>query len=333
MIKTKKGFDLPFSWIFAIIAGAFILLIAIYASVRLIENSKYTQYSEAAQIISNELNPVSNGITSAYYKRVDLKKETRVYLECSASSSSSPFFGKESISFSEESGLIKKWSEPGAEISRYNKYIFSENLSQGKTIYIFSKPFFTGYRVDDLVFMSMNSYCFIAPPSEIEEEISGLNPANINLTSKIDLCQKNTIKVCFDQSYSGCDMAIFGTCNDVSCKSQYETGYITKKGKTLQFFGNLLYAGIFSSADIYECNVKRLSKKTNELAKVYQEKIDVVKTKNCNSMIGNYLDSIIVLTTNMSSSLKFLEVYDKSKEMDAISCKEDCKIYAPESCI
>ena len=37
------------------------------------------------------------------------------------------------------------------EISRYNKYVFSENQSEGKNYYIFSKPFYAGYRVDDLV--------------------------------------------------------------------------------------------------------------------------------------------------------------------------------------
>lgn len=332
-IKNKKGFEMSFGVMFAIIAGAIILFISIYAATRfIIPTGQYFEYSEAAKQISNSLNPVVNGITSALSTSINFKKETRIYIGCYETSSKSPYFGKQTISFSEESGLVKKWSKPGAEISRYNKYIFSENISQGKTLFIFSKPFYTGYRVDDLVFLSMDNYCFVSAPEIVKEEIISLSIQNINITDKVDDCKKSSTKVCFGFSTGECNISVVGDCDTDYCKNEYDKGYVKKEGKQLNYYGSLLYAAIFSSPEIYDCNIKRLGKKIAELGKVYKDKIDLIEPKECNSVIGNDLDLIISSAEKINSSAQLLGLFEEAKSMNEKNCDAECKVYPESDC-
>ena len=173
--SSKKGIELSFAWIFAIIAGTIIILLAIYGATKLVGTSQTSQYSESSMNIKNMLNPIVNGVTSAYATKVDFPKETRLYLNCSMESTFTNVFGRQMLAFSEQSSFLKKWPSPGVSVSRYNKYIFSNSMEQGKTFYIFAKPFYVGFRVDDLVFMNAGKYCFVAAPETIQKEITDLN--------------------------------------------------------------------------------------------------------------------------------------------------------------
>ena len=329
-LKCKRSFELPFSWLFAIIAGVIILLLAIYATSRLISVGTYATQSEAGKQIAILLNPVVNGITSAYATKIDLKRETRLTFGCYTENSKS-YFGKQVISFAEESGLGKKWQESGANISIYNKFIFSDKLEQGKKIYIFSKPFYTGFRVDDLIFLSMENYCFVAAPEKIKNEVIGLNMKNINISSSLESCQKNSAKVCFDFQEDACNVSVYGTCGDFDCEDQYEAGYVIKNGKQMNYFKSLIYAAIFSSPENYECNINRLGKKIGELAAIYKDKADMVRLKGCDSVIGVYLDQLISSSDKLNSA-KLENVYNKAKLMDEQNCDANCKIYTAENC-
>jgi len=330
MIKiNKKGaFELSFSMLFSIIAGAVIIFIAIYAATQVVTTSQATTYSEAAVSISNLLNPVVNSITSAFATKVEFRKETRIYLNCSSSTTKSPYFGAETIAFSEQSGFIKKWLEPGAEISRYNKYVFSDAMEQGKTLYIFSKPIYFGYRVDDLLVMNMDNYCFVGTPSRIQEELEQLNMANLNITNQLVLCPKNSIKVCF--GIPGCNITVTGECDNNYCENQYDAGRVEKNGKNLYYTGNLIYAAIFSSPEIYSCNIERLGKKTAELGKVYKDKIEIISQKNCNTQVGNYIDEVIKISSNLTmNNLANLDYQAKLMD-DQNKINQICKIYSSE---
>jgi hypothetical protein len=324
VVTSKKGFELGFSTMFAIIAGAVIIFLAIYASVRFINTSQKALYSESAQSLSNILNPIVNDISVATKSpEVNFRRETRVYLGCSEPSTRQ-IFGSQSISFSEESGFIAKWSSPGANITRNNKYIFGNNLQQGKTLFIFSKPFYLGYKVDDLVFISMNDYCFVSAPSFIQEELETLGIKNINFSLQTSGCKKDSIKVCFGVD-SGCNMSVS------SDSGNYDTGKVTRNRKSLDYAGSLLYAAIFSSEQIYECNIKRLGFKTSELAQVYNDKINLINNKNCNSQIGNNLVRMISLSNNLTST-KIKQIYAEAKLMDSENCGASCRVYLPQNC-
>lgn len=330
-LKCKRSFDIPFSWLFAIIAGAIILLIAIYAASKIVSTSTTLKESEAAKDLANVLNPITNGITSAFATKIELKKETRIYLSCEQSFSKGGYFGRQILSFSEKSGFIRKLPNPGMNISRYNKYIFADNMESGKTIYLFSKPFNSGFRVDDLIFMNLNKYCFIATPSEIEQEITGLNIKNINITSSLDLCEKSYVNVCFGFTEARCDVSVYGECSGASCSSEYETGYVEKNGKNLPYYDSLIYAAIFSSPENYQCNIARLGKKVYELANLYKDKAEIVRVKNCDTNLGVFLDNIISLSGNLTIN-KLNSLHDFSRQMNEENCKANCKLYPASEC-
>lgn len=337
LLKNKSGFEMSFAWIFAIIAGSIIILLAIYGATKLINTSQTSQYSESAMNILNMLNPIVNGVTSAYSTKVDFPKETRLYLGCSMESTFTSVFGRQTLAFSEQSSFLKKWPNPGVNVSKYNKYIFANGVEQGKTFYIFSKPFYTGFRVDDLVFMNAGKYCFVTAPEVIQREVSELNLRNVNYTDNIEKCKEKEIRVCFGFTLEECDMSVYGECEDSYCGTlgQYDVGKVEKKnGRALSYMGNLIYGAIFSSPDIYECNIQRLGNKINELAKIYKNKITILRTKECNTVVDTYLDQIIASSENVTSSNKFLELRTPAKEMDEKNCADtQCSVYNPESCV
>jgi hypothetical protein len=317
---------MPFSWIFSIIAGSIILILAVYATTQLINTSEKIKNSEAGVQLTTILNPVVNGLSSAYsQKPISLTKETRISVDCNANYYNS-YFGKQSIGFFEQSGFLKKWNVAGLNISLYNKYVFSDSLEEGKTLYLFSKPFYSGFRVDDLVFMDMNKYCFVSAPENIEKEITDLSIANINISSDVNKCSKTSISVCFDFTNDKCNVSVYGNCNGLNCASEYDTGYVVKGGKQVNYFGSLMYGAIFSSNKIYECNVQRLGKKISALAKVYEDKADLVKARGCDSTVGINLPQISLLSQNLTSS-KLLPLYNEAEDMDKENRDSNCPIY------
>lgn len=326
---------MSFAWIFAIIAGSIIILLAIYAATKFVGTTQTSQYSESAMNILNALNPVVNGVTSAYSTKIDFPKETRLYLGCSMESTFTSVFGRETLAFSEQSSFLRKWPEPGVNVSRYNKYIFSNEIEQGKTFYIFSKPFYMGFRVDDLVFLNAEKYCFVAPPTLIQKEIEDLNLKNVNHTDNIEKCKPEEVKVCFEFTLDECDMSVYGECEDDYCgdSGRYDFGKVERKNGKVNFYsGSLIYAAIFSSHEIYECNIKRLANKINELAKVYKNKIVILRSKECNTVIDNDLDSIIAASENITSSIKFLELRIPAKIMDEKNIADtQCPVYNSET--
>ena len=322
--KNKKAFDMPFSWMFAIIVGAVILFLALYATSRFIDVAKYSQYTEAAKSITVLIDPLETGVASALGEVINFKQETRTYYGCYEPDASYAF-GRQVLSFSEESGIKKQWASPGGNITIKNKFIFSEQVEQGKKLYVFSKPFFIGFKVSDIIMISSKEYCFISSPNIIQESLENLNLRNINLTTNINFCSEKSIKVCFETEYAGCDISVYGN-------EDMTVGYVIKQqGQRLEYIGNLVYAAIFSDASTYECNLKRLSKKISELAKVYSRKTEVLSSKGCDSIIKQYLDTIAGLTDDLSSYSDLNQAYLLSKQMDTENKQAQCQVYFGEN--
>lgn len=334
LIKDKKSFEMSFTLMFAIIAGTVILLLAIYGVSRFIVTTQKTQYSEAALSILNILNPIVNDIEDTYVKKpLEFKKETRIYLGCSVKGDKGIIFGKQTLAFSEESGFLKKWPEPGLNISRYNKYIFADKIEQGKSLQIFSKPFYAGFRVDDLIMMNVEDFCFVASPEFIKYDVENKGFRKINVTTSTIGCKNNSVKVCFGFSSSACEIVVYGECNSGCEKEGYDYGYVQKNGKTVKYTGNLIYAAIFSSPEIYECNVQRLGKKIAELGKVYLDEVKILETKNCNTLIEPYLVELISSSQNITSSNGLKRIYNAGKAMDEKNCENEmCRVYSSEDC-
>jgi hypothetical protein len=308
---TRKAlFGMSFNWLFAIIVGGFILFLAIYAAGTFIKTGETTLYTETATSIISLLDPFETGLASGKSDVVNFKKESKFYFACSEQSFQP--FGRQTIAFSEQT-FGKKFGEKSDNVDIKDKYIFVENIIQGKRLVIFSKPFELGFKVADTLMIFSDDYCFYDTPEEVQEDLEDLYIEQIHFMNKTQE-QSNCVKVCF------------GSQKDCDVKVAYGSNYLTKDGERVYYSEDLLYAAIFSSPDIYECNVKRLKNKFNELSKIYLTKINVIERKNCVSNIGSKLR---LMNKTIDSSREILQIKTLAEEMDLINRGADptCKLY------
>jgi len=270
----KAAIEFSFTWIFAILVGIFILGLAIYFSVKIISIGETSVDAQVGKEIGVLLNPLETGFESLKASSFTMPVETRIYNKCNTDGN----FGKQLIHISQKS--FNKWTDTNLDAGFSNKFIFSKNYSQGKKFYVFSKPFEFPFKVTDLIFLTstQEKYCFINAPEKIKEELENLNQENI----LIENCSADSIQVCFSGS---CDIEV-----------NYDEKFIEKNSKKIYFETDaLMYAGIFSDKEVYECQVKRLMQRISELAKIYQEKSILTSRVGCNSNTDQ--DLLILMAT------------------------------------
>jgi len=284
MSFKKKGFQVSFSWLFAIIAGIFILFLAIYISVKVISNQSYEVDTTTAKEIEILLNPLETGFEEKSSTTMTTATDTRIYNHCYTFGN----FGEQGLQVAQKS--FGKWSDAGAEIKFQNKYIFSNEIIEGKNFYLFSQKFEYPFKVADLIILLSpeKEYCFLNAPEKVLDD-SEVFPKNVKL---ID-CSSDAVRVCFD-SGSNCDIKV----NMFS-----ET--VEKNEEKLYFSDELLYAAIFSDEEIYECQVKRLMKRASELSELYLKKAVLVKQDGCDSNVDGELTQFADLTEDFESSENF----------------------------
>ena len=122
----KQGLQISFAWIFAIIAGVFILFLAIYAVTKIIGTEQQTSDAEIAAEIGVLMNPLEIGFESGKTTSLILPVETRINNLCDDFGN----FGTQSISVSQKS--LGKWTDTNVDVAASNKYIFSGDYEEGK---------------------------------------------------------------------------------------------------------------------------------------------------------------------------------------------------------
>ena len=258
MIKTSnKKCQFEFNWLFALIIGAVILFLAIFFASRLISTSQYQGEAELVREFDILLNPFSSvgavgTITLA--KEVSMPSAITINLSCSSDG-----LGKDSIRMMSKSDALTP------EYAIYNKYIFGENLS-GKSFYVFGMPLEMPFRIDDMIYIVSEDYCFVNPPQKIKDEISILNGSKIISVESLGQCPSDSKKVCFGNAQ--CDIKVTCDGNDAEC----EKGAVSKQGTVYFYKRSLMYAAIFSDTSLYKCNIKRLLARAESIADVYQQK-------------------------------------------------------------
>lgn len=304
-MKNKKGFEFSFGWLFALIVGAVIIFLAIYAAIRLVTTERTTQDTETAKQLELILTPLETGSeTGKSATPIVLSSATRIYNNCTNLGN----FGEQKIAIATSSGIGGKWQEPGFFVTSYNKYLFSSDVTEGKEVYVFSKPFNMPFKVANLLFLWSESYCFVNPPGEIEDDINDLNLRKINTTSSVTMCDKKSKKVCFYTQEPACDIIV-----NPSLKS------VTNKNKQTVFYeDSLIYGAIFSQEDIYECQVKRLMKRASEVALLYNAKSESVASRasGCSSELQGDLMTYAAITAQTNSSSELTEVYFLAQELE-----------------
>lgn len=267
MKGNKRGFQVSFAWLFAIIVGAFILFLAIYGVTKIMDTGGEITSVKTSTEIGILLNPLETSFKSERTILLTMPVETRIYNKYNTYGD----FGEQIIQISQKS--FGKWSQTDVDVSFPNKYIFSESVVEGKSFFIFSKPFDFPFKVADVIYLtsSEQDYCFINAPERIKEELSDLNQENL----LIENCPTKSLRVCFDAELG------FGSqeCNINVNTNRRE---VEKKGQTLFFETDaLMYAAIFSEKSVYEYQIKRLMKRANELLLLYDGKAILLSNQGC----------------------------------------------------
>jgi len=306
--KNKKGFQISFAWLFAIIAGGFILFLAIYGVTRIMDTGGDITSAKTGVEIGVLLNPLETGFESGRTVLLTMPVETRIHNKYSTSGN----FGAQIIQISQKS--YGKWSQTNLDISFPNKYIFSDGIVEGKKFFIFSKPFKFPFKVADVIYLtsSKKNYCFINAPDRIKEELSDLNQKNL----LVENCPAESVRVCFD------------TVVVQSCDINVSTGgrEVEKRTQTVFFETDaLMYAAIFSGEGVYEYEkqVKRLMQRTNELLLLYDTKAVLLSDQGCPQDVNLFVFRNVI--NNVQSSGDLMRAAnaadDVKRENDDAVCK------------
>lgn len=304
-MNSKAYLQISFAWLFAIVVGAVILFLAIYLASKIINTEETISDAKTSKEIGVLLNPLETGFESSKSTSISFPAETRIYNKCNNRGN----LGRQIIQVSQKN--FNKWSETNIDVGFSNKYIFSQDFTEGKNFYILSKPFEFPFKVTDLMIITSSKidYCFTNAPEEISEELMILNQGNIMLEN----CTSESIKVCFKG----------GNCE---VKVDYDLKRITKDGEVMFFTSDaLMYAGIFSSKDVYECQIKRLMQRVDNLALLYKDKATYVAQKNCESNLD-----LLTLSNLANSFENSQELFVVSNVAEAIGEENelgDCKLW------
>jgi hypothetical protein len=284
-MEKKGALEISFGWLFAIIAGIVIIFLAIYLSSKLINVQQTTISAETGQQIGILLDPLETSFESAQTTSITISTETRINNLCDSSGT----FGEQFIQLDQQS--FNKWVKTNINVGFENKYLFSQGQVQGKKFYIFSKPFNFPFKIADLMYITSSDmrYCFFNSPNEITTEISELNQSNLIIGN----CSVGDIKICFGNN--NCDINV-----DLNSDS-------VEKNGSLMYFGSadetaLMYAAIFSDKNVYECQVKRLMSRVNEISSLYIDKELLTEKKGCDNNAGADLGELSGLAKNLNSS-------------------------------
>ncbi|MDP2925902.1 MAG: hypothetical protein Q8N99_06025 [Nanoarchaeota archaeon] len=312
-MKQKKAIEMGFNWLFAIIAGGFILFIAIYTAGTLINVFQKEQGTVTSKRFISNFDPLATGFAAGEGNNgITFNKNSRFYFECDELLN--PPFGRETISFSEQT-FGKKWSDRSDQVPIKDKYIFSEDALEGKKFFMISFPFSMPFTIAEVIIISSSSYCFYDAPYKIRENVEDLSMGNVvfpNLSSE----KCTGVKVCFSGG-SKCDARV-----------SLGGSYVEKDGEKMYYYDNLLYGAIFSSPEIYECNVKRLMNKMYELGQVYNQKIKIIERTGCEAKIGLKLNAITSSAKNITNSQALIFLGNQADEINIINDEAGgCRLY------
>jgi len=307
----KKGFEMNFSTIFAIIVGAAILFLALYFAANMVGQGEERVDAETSAKLAILLDPLETSMGESKSNKLTFGSETRIYNNrCQANNN----FGDQRIGIASYS--FGKWRDATYGERQYNKYIFSEEIEEGKEFYVFVKPLNLPFKVSDIIVLIGEEYCFVNAPESVKIELEGLNIGNFYFTNTKSNCSSESKRVCFSAS-GGCDITVYG-------EYGFTKGYVAKDGEKLEYVDNLLYPAIFSSPELYSCNVERLKMRLINLALVYKDEIKVLERRGCNSKLDGPLTELINLA-NSNSSLAYLQ--DKSEQINAANQASECRVF------
>ncbi len=314
---NKRGFEFSFGWMFAIIVGAVIILLAIYAASKLVNQEGVFVSSSSAKEFGILTSSFETSLEEDKPDSIAFPVKSIIFNECVLEGN----FGKQKISVAES----KNEDNPGIASSFANKYYFSESEVKGKRMLVWSKPVKMPFKVADIMYIwsEEDRYCFVDTPQLIEDNLERLRRNNplLNQTiifassfDKDEKCKK-ALDVCFGGSLN-CDINVM-------------ENKVRKNGKEV-YYGvinedyTFLYGAIFSAPDIYECQVKRLMKRATNLALLYKSKSEMLGSEGCGSSLQSSLMQYAQAASGFKNSQDISQILITAKELgvenEALSC-------------
>lgn len=303
----KSGFQISFSWLFAIIVGAFIIFLAIYGVVRFSDTGGQVSNAEISNEIGILLNPLETGFESGTVTSISTPVNTRIYNRCDTFDN----FGHQRIQVSQE--VRGSFTDTGLEAEFENKYIFSEGYVEGSEFLMFSKPFEFPFKFADLIFMSSSreNYCFSGAPENIIKELEDLGQQNIFTED----CPIGSVDVCFNSFGDDCNVSV-----------KYSSGEVIKNDETMYFETDaLMYAAIFSESSVYECQVQRLMMRGGELLDIYSRKLSIASNQGCSNEIET--SSFSSVLNGVQASIDLSNAAAAAENIERQNSRARCKLW------
>ncbi len=325
-IRNKKG-EFSFVWLFAVIAGTAVLMLAIMGAIRYGKTASVLQDTEIAKGLSVVTDSLQAGFASGRKSMIRFNKETILENFC-FESSAPDYFGFNELSVLTKERPNKDFEIGGIPIKVSNKYLFVSNVP-GKEFYVFSVPITFAFRISDAIIIDSQEYCFIGleEQEEIARSFSILgNKAKIGFEN----CTEDSIKVCFD-SGGDCDIKVVPSCNALICDGLFEVGRVEHEDYSVDYVGNLLYPAIFSEKENYLCNVKRILYKQSILANLYTQKIAYMSARTCDSDLALELSDLEGVSIDLDSNFignDLFEMYFLAKDIQRKEGGAQCSLWS-----
>jgi len=138
---NSRGIEMSFTWIFAIIVGISVLILAFILISKIIGIGTMQSDAKVAKEVGILLNPLETGFENAKTSSFSIPAESRIINKCYTEGN----FGRQVIAISQFG--FGKWSNTDVDVSFLNKYIFSNKTTEGRKFYVFSKPFNFPFKV------------------------------------------------------------------------------------------------------------------------------------------------------------------------------------------
>ena len=324
---NKKAIEMSFVWIFAIVIGAMIVILALYMAFQLVKQQTFQVNTVSAKGFVNMMDPLQTTVEQGKIEPVKMNTFTKVFVECVDDSD----YGKSRVGLSQQTAFVKE-QKPGAFVGIENNYIFAEDEIEGKSFNFITVPFQMPFKTADIIMVYFGSYCFVNPVDSIKSDLRALgisNSSGLEIKGSVKQCSEGTKIICFGQS-SGCDA-------NVVCSGNCEQGYVKKDKKDLYFIGGLnswgdsvnsmVYGAIFGSPENYECNQKRVMKRLQALSSLYAQKARFVSGRGCNTGLASDLDILGDLAGNFKDARDLSGIYEKAKEINQKNEALQCQLF------
>jgi hypothetical protein len=305
----KRAFEMSFTTIFSIVVGTVILFLAIYIAVKMVSSNQQKLNQETSAQLSIFFDPLETSLESGKSRLISFSSKITIYNDKCVSYGD---FGSQTLGVDTTNSKTKE-ADYGKMLN--NKYIFSQKTESGKDFYVLSKPLIMPFKISDLLILTSTNYCFVDSPEVIKDDLNSLNAGLINFTDSTAACSKQSTIVCFSPS-SSCNINVYG-------ENNFDEGYVSKENSKIFYKGSLIYAAIFSSPEVYECNVKRLMLRASSLADLYSDKIDIENRRGIYSNMQSKLITFSNLAQAINSSSELYLIYDTSDDLIKINEVED----------